>query len=315
MNAKALAALLLSAVAVSAFAGEATLTRIDAPAGAPRTVAEAVLQLRANRATRAAAAATAGVTSAKAAHRPGRIRPNVIEYETADTAFLIPAAASAAGSNGTFFKSDLTLGNFNNTTQNIGVGWLVTGKDNTNAPLTFFTIPANSIVTLNDFVGTTLKTSGLGALLFIAYDATGQNTDDQAFIDGFSRIWTPQPGSAGTVSQSFPSVSLLDSSDNFTAFALGLRQDASFRTNVGVVNLDTAPHTWTVASLNNTGKSFTITVPPFSLAQTGVPADFGGTGGNLSITFDVPDTNIFWSAYASSVDNVTGDGWVARATQ
>jgi len=314
MNAKALAALLISAVAVSTFAGEATLTRIETPAGAPRTVAEAVHLLRVHRATRAAAV-TPGAASAKSVRIPRRIRPNVIEYETADSAFLIPAAGSVPGSNGTFFKSDLTIGNFNNTTQNLGVGFLITGKDNSAAPLTFFTIPANSIVSLNDFVGTTLKTSGLGALLVIAFDAAGQEQDDMAFIDGFSRIWTPQPGSAGTVSQSFPSVSLFDAADDFTAFALGLRQDASYRTNVGVVNLDTAAHTWTVKSLNNTGKSFTMTVPPFSLAQTGVPADFGGTGGNLSVTFDVSATDIFWSAYASSVDNVTGDGWVSRATQ
>lgn len=315
MNAKALIPFLLSAIAVSAAAGEATLTRIETPNAAPRTVAEAVQRLRANRAVRASAAASSVATSAKRAHRPGRIRANVIEYETADSAFLIPAAGSVPGSNGTFFRSDLTIGNFNNVTQNLGVGWLQTGKDNTNAPLTFFTIPPQSIVTLNDFVGTTLKTSGLGALLIVAYDAAGQNQDDKAFIDGFSRIWTPQPGSAGTVSQSFPSVSLIDSTDDFTAFALGLRQDASYRTNVGVVNLDSATHVWTVTSLNNSGKTITLTVPPFSLAQTGLPADFGGTTGNLSVTFDVSGTDIFWSAYASSVDNVTGDGWVSRATQ
>ena len=315
MNAKFLTTLLLSTLAVSAFAGEATLTPIAAPAGAPRTVAEGVQLLRAKHPIRAAAATSSVPSAVRSARVPGRVRANVIEYETADNAFVIPAAGSVAGSNGTFFKSDLTLGNFNGTTQNIGVGWLQTGKDNSKAPLTYFTIPANSIVTINDFVGTTLKTSGLGALLIIAVDAGGQNADSEAFIDGFSRIWTPQPGSTGTVSQSFPSVSLFDSADNFTAFALGLRQDASFRTNVGVVNLDTAAHTWTVSSLNATGKNFTMTVPPYSLAQTGVPADFGGTSGNLSVTFDVPDSNIFWSAYASSVDNVTGDGWVSRATQ
>ena len=120
------------------------------------------------------------------------------------------------------------------------------------------------------------------------------------------RIWTPQPGSTGTVSQSFPAVSLFDSVDNFTAFALGLRQDASYRTNVGVVNLDSAVHTWTITSLN-TNATMTL--------QTGVPASFAGTSGNLSLTYDVPDTNFTWSAYASSVDNVTGDGWVSRATQ
>jgi hypothetical protein len=307
MNAKALPALLLSLLAVSAFAGEATLTRIATPEGAPRTVAEAVQRLRAG-------GVKVSTRTAKSVQRPSRIRPTVIELETADNAFLIPAAGSVQGSNGTFFRSDVTFGNFNGVTQNIGVGWLQTGKDNSAAPLTFFTIPANSIVTVNDFVSATLHTSGLGGLLIISFDDTGKNTDTEAFIDGFSRIWTPQPGSSGTVSQSFPAVSLFDSVDNFTAFALGLRQDASYRTNVGVVNLDTVAHTWTITSLN-TNATMTLVVQPFSLSQTGVPASFAGSSGNLSLSYDVPDANFTWSAYASSVDNVTGDGWVSRATQ
>lgn len=314
MNAKTLAALALSiATAVTAFADEGKLTQIAAPAGAPRTIAEAVAQLRA---TGPRTTHTLKVPKSLA----NRIRPNVIEYETADSAFLIPAAGSVAGSNGTFFRSDVTLGNFNSTSQNIGVGFMVAGRDNSTAPLTFFTIPANSIVSINDFVATTLHTSGLGGLLFIAYNASGTAVDDNAFIDGFSRIWTPQANTAGTpfaggsVSQSFPAVSLLDSADDFTAFALGLRADSSFRTNAGIVNLDSVAHTWTVASINN-GQSMQVTVQPFSLSQPGVPISFAGSGGNLSLTYDVTGTGFFWSAYASSVDNVTGDGWVSRATQ
>jgi hypothetical protein len=255
MQARILAPLFVAAVAASAFAGEATLTAIPAPEGAPRTVHEAVQLLRAHRAARAARPATSA-KSAKSARMPGRIRPNVIEYETGDSAFLA----------------------------------------------------------INDFVGTKLGVTGLGALLIIGFDSTGKTFDDNAFIDGFSRIWTPQPGSVGTVSQSFPSVSLFDSASDFTAFALGLRQDAGFRTNVGVVNLDTVVHTWTITSLI-TSKTITLDVQPFSLGQTGVPADFAGTSGNLSIAYDVNATDFFWSAYASSVDNVTGDGWVSRATQ
>jgi hypothetical protein len=307
MNAKALPALLLSLLAVSAFADEAALTRIATPEGAPRTVAEAVQRLRAG-------GVRVTARSAKSARRPSRIRPNVIELETADSAFLIPAAGSVQGSNGTFFRSDVTFANFNGVTQNLGVGWLQTGKDNSSSPLTFFTIPANSIITVNDFVATTLKTSGLGGLLVLAFDDTGKNTDTEAFIDGFSRIWTPQPGSAGTVSQSFPAVSLFDAVGDFTAFALGLRQDADYRTNVGVVNLDSVVHTWTITSLN-TNATMTLQVQPFSLSQTGVPASFAGSSGNLSLAYDVTGTDFTWSAYASSVDNLTGDGWVSRATQ
>src|ERR1043166_4214509 len=124
MNAKTLSALFLAAMtAVSAFAAEGVITRIATPEGAPRTVAEAVQNLRAT-GTR-----TAHVVKAPHLLKAG-VRANVIEYETADSAFLIPAAGSVAGSNNTFFRSDITIGNFNDTPQNIGVGFLVQGKDN-----------------------------------------------------------------------------------------------------------------------------------------------------------------------------------------
>ncbi|HEV2720467.1 MAG TPA: hypothetical protein VG323_10655 [Thermoanaerobaculia bacterium] len=297
---------LLAAVAVSAVASEGKLTPVPTAAAGPQTVAAAMQRFR--------EVHPAPLRVAKSVNKLRRARTNVIEFESADNAFLIPAAGNVQGSNGTFFRSDVTFVNYNDTAQNVGVGFLINGKDNTNEPLTHFTIDPQTVVTIPDFVGTTLKTSGLGSLLVLAFDSTGANIDDAATIDAFSRIWTPQPGSAGTVSQSFPAVSLFDSVDNFTAIALGLRADAGFRTNIGVVNLDSVKHTWTISSVNN-GKSFTMDVQPFSLSQTGVPADWAGAGGALAIAYDVPDQGFTWSAYASSVDNLTGDGWVARGTQ
>jgi hypothetical protein len=294
MNAKALAAVALSFVALSAFAAEGKLTPVAA--SKPLTVGQAMQRLRA-RAAR------------------GGVRANVILQERRWSSFLIPAAGSVQGANGVFFRSDVTFANYENVTRNIGVGFLVAGQDNTNEPLVHFNLEPQSVTTVNDFVGTALQRSGLGALLVFSFDAAGLNLDDEASsIDGFSRIWTPQPGSAGTVSQSFPSVSLNDSVDNTPAYALGLRQSSAFRTNAGIVNLNAAEHTWTVTSVN-TGATMTVTVKPYSLSQPGVPASFAGASGNLSLQFDVPDIDISWSAYASSVDNITGDGWVARATQ
>jgi hypothetical protein len=308
VKARLFSALSMFILAASAFAGEATLTAIEPSAGAPRTVHEAVQRLR-------AAGVRVTTRQTRSARSLGRVRPNVIEVETGDVAFIIPAAGNLQGNLGTYFRSDVSFGNFINSTQKIGVGWLVQGQDNSNAPLQYFTIPALTIAAMNDFVGTTLNKSGLGALLILAVDSTGNNVDLNAFIDGFSRIWTPQPGSAtGTVSQSFPAVSLQDSIDDFTAFALGLRQGGNFRTNVGVVNLDTAAHTWTITSVN-TSKTVTLTVPAYSLSQTGISNDFADANGNVALMFDVSATGFSWSAYASSVDNTTGDGWVSRATQ
>jgi len=296
MNLKPLLAAALSFAAVSAFAADGKLT--PAATAAPMTVGQAMQRMRESAAT-----------------RRGGVRPNVILQQRRWSSFLIPAAGSVQGANGVFFRSDVTFANYENATRNIGVGFLLTGQDNTNEPLVHFNLDPQTVTTVNDFVGTALSRSGLGALVVFSFDSAGVNLDDEASsIDGFSRIWTPQPGSAGTVSQSFPAVSLNDLVDNTTAYALGLRQGDGFRTNAGVVNLSGAEHTWTVTSVN-TGATMTVTVKPYSLSQPGVPATFAGASGNLSLQFDVPDLDISWSAYASSVDNTTGDGWVARATQ
>src|SRR6266498_3534659 len=152
MNARSLIALVIAVAAVSAFASEATLTAIETPTGAPRTVHEAFQRLR-------AAGVRVTTRQTRSARRLGRVRPNVIEVETGDVAFIIPAAGNLQGNGGTYFRSDVSLGNFINATQKIGVGWLVQGQDNSNAPLQYFTVPALTIAAMNDFVGTTLNKS------------------------------------------------------------------------------------------------------------------------------------------------------------
>lgn len=298
-NRAILSSLVIAAFAVTAASAQ-NLVRIARPNGAPVTISQAVQQMHASGTKRI---------------RRSKIGTNVIEVETADIAFIIPAAGSIPGANGTFFKSDFSIGNFNNNDQKVGIGWLKVGTDNSKAPLQYFTIPANTVASFNDFVGTQLNQSGLGALLIIAYDSTGQNVDQSALIDGFSRIWTPQPGVAnGTVSQGFPAVSIMDSEGDFTAYAMGLRQDANFRTNVGIVNLDTVAHTWTVKSL--TGAQSSVTVQPYSLSQGSIAAGSAPASGYVTLMITPTDSaDFFWSAYGTSVDNVTGDGWVSRATQ
>ena len=284
-------------VIVGATTSAQELTRIERPSNAPATAKELVQEIR-----------------ARGAGRLGRISPNVISSETSDSGFIIPAAGNLAGANGTFFRSDLSLANLRGVDQRIGISFLQSGTDNSSAPVLYFNLPANSVVSYGDFVGQQMKTSGLGGLLVGAVTATGAG-DENGLINGFSRIWTPQPGSVnGTVSQSFPAVSVFDSFGPSVAYALGLRQDANFRTNAGVVNLDSASHTFTVQAL--TGVKTTVTVLPFSLAQVGIPAGSANSGGYVTLLISPNDTAGFlWSAYGTTVDNTTGDGWVSRATQ
>ncbi len=278
------------------------IERIPEPPGRTRTVGDAAIQIRDL------------IESHSATHQSGRKTPNVINVDDRDSAFLFPITGNVAGANGTYFRSDASISNYRSITQNISVGFLVQGQDNRNGGLQRFTLPANSTVILNDFVGVTLQRSGLGAVLVFADDPLG-NVDSAGQIDGASRIWTPQAGnSAGTVSQSFDAVSVLDSIGSLTAYVIGLKQSSAFRTNVGVVNLDSVTHTWTIRSVA-TGVITTVTVPPLSVSQVGLAAGSASASGNVNLTMQSDGFGFYWSAYGTTVDNVTGDGWVERAKQ
>lgn len=269
-----------------------SLERIDAPAHGPQTLGAAINQARI------------------ASH--SRIRPMVIALDFHDDAFIIPIAGNAAGANNTFFRSDVNISNFRSVGQKIGVGWLALGTNNSSAPLQYFNVPANTTAALADFVGVTLGKTGLGGLFIEGVDSAN-NLDTSADLDGNSRIWTPQPGSSGTVSQNFAARSVIDLIGSGAATITGMKQNSSFRTNFGVMNLSNSAVTWTVRSAI-TGAQSTVTVQPFSIVQTGAPAGSGDGLGNvvLVLSSDTADT---WSAWGSSTDNVTGDGWVVSGVQ
>jgi hypothetical protein len=276
------------------FAAVAFLIAVSAAAQV--TLAEHVAQLR-------EAQSNARATS--------EVHENVINLDGAASALLFPAAGSVAGSNGTFFRSDVSLVNYLSSDQNIHVFFLKQGIDNSSATSTSINLSANTPAVQRDFVGTTLGQSGLGAIVVFAMSGGAVTTS--ASMDGFSRIWTNQPGALGSVSQAFPPISIHDSIGSLTGYALGGRQDTDFRTNVGIVNLDTVAHTWTI-DVNGVQKrqTFTIFVPAFSMNQQAIPA---GVYGDLAVSMKSDGFAFWWSAYVTSVDNRTGDGWVSHVNQ
>jgi hypothetical protein len=281
----------IGALAASAAIAQTGLVRV---AGPPMTISQAL--------ERMAPSAVLG---------PG-VERKVIQLETADSAFLIPAAGSVQGAGGTYFRSDFSVGNYRAATQTIGIGWIAQGVDNSAAPLTYFSIPGNQTVIQSDVVAQALHQSGLGSIIVFG-ETTSHNTDNSAQLLGFSRIWSNQPNASGTVSLQFPAVSPFDSIGSSHAYALGLRHDNQYRTNVGIVNLDSVQHVWTIriAGLTSTG-TFSVTVLPYSMKQTPLPS---GNYGDLFLDLQPSGSGFPWSAYGASVDNITGDGWVARAIQ
>ena len=237
-----------------------------------------------------------------------RPRASIIAVDWEDSQFIIPAAGSLQGNQGTYYRSDVTLSNRRSIAQKIAVLWIAQGINNGSSPVMYFNLPAGSAVFQDDFVAKALNKTGLGSIVVIGVDAAN-NPDTDAQLDGFSRIWTPQPNASGTVSQEFPAVDYQDTLA--TSYGYGLRQDAQYRTNIGFVNLYGTPNTFSTTIVGTGGTtSFTQEVLPYSMQQRGVP---GGNWGNFLVRVNSAATNFnWWSAYASSTDNITGDGWVSH---
>jgi hypothetical protein len=241
------------------------------------------------------------------------LRKKVLSLDATEAAFLFPSAGSVIGAGGTYWRSDVMLANYRSVAQRIGVGWIAQGVDNSTRPLQYYSIAANTPVFVADFVANQLGQSGLGSVLVVGAMPTGTAIDTNATLDGFSRIWTPQPNASGTVSLSFPGVTFYDSFGSALGYGLGLRHDSAYRTNVGIVNLDSVSHTWTVTINGSSASgSFNVTVLPASMRQVPLPS---GNYGNLLVHLQADAPGFWWTAYGASVDNITGDGWISHVMQ
>lgn len=237
--------------------------------------------------------------------RQHRVAPLVASGDT-EPVFIFPVVGSLAGGGGLYFKTESTIVNAVNRSQDILLFWFPVGGGSANCTRSAkrFRMDANTWYLWADFVGQVFGTAGLGAAAVVAVDSAG-NPDVNARIDGFSRIWTPIPGFGGTASQSFSAESF-----NITTggqFAVGLRHDEAFRTNVGIFNYDTIGRTFDVYVTGLRGQtSYSMSVDACSLVMNSVPP---GIYGGLELDVTARDGRALWYGFGSSVDNVSGDNW------
>ena len=270
----------------------AALTRVDGPA---MTIGQALARL-----------------SSSAPAAPG-FAPKVIQLETADSAFLIPAAGSVQGAGNTYYRSDFMAGNTRSSAQRIGIGWIAQGVDNSSAPLDYFSVPANQFVSNRTSWRRCSERAALGRFWCTAQRPPNNDIDVNGspprLLPDLEQPAQRQRHGLAAVSGRLPQ----DAIGSARAYALGLRHDAQYRTNVGIVNLDSVSHTWTVRDRRAcaTSTTFNVTVLPYSMKQTPLPS---GNYGDLFLDLQTTGSG-FWSGYGASVDNITGDGWVARALQ
>lgn len=223
---------------------------------------------------------------------------------------LVPAAGSVQSANGTFFHSDIAIFNYRNEPQTILVQWLPRGTSGLTGTLNQFRLSAFSGLISEDFVVDFLHQTGLGAILVTALSDAG-TPDPAGRLVVTERIWTPQPGTTGTVSQTFPTLATSEINTQVPAI-LGQRIDDRYRTNVGIVNFSSAEVSFDVLQ-NSDDPTFapivqTVTVPPFAMQQVSAQ-NFKATALQIRITPKSAISPAQWVAYGSSVDNVTGDSW------
>ena len=225
----------------------------------------------------------------------------------AQSELVVPVAGDVAGARGTHFRTDVTVRNRRDVPQDVQLEFLPTG------PEFRTTLGAHETATFEDIVAGKFQTTGIGAI--VIKTMRGDANDAAGQLTAAYRIYTTTPRGAGTMSQSSNAIDLSRASDQTSKMALaaGLEQDSAFRTNVGVFNgdADRARDFRVTATGNHGSATMILTVQPNSTAQAPLPpVDLGHATVKFELLDDPPAA---WVAYASTIDNQSGDSWMTTA--
>lgn len=241
--------------------------------------------------------------------------PAVYAQTESGAELMIPFAGSTAGALGTFFRTDVSILNYRDVEQPLVIGFYPLNEDFLGYEReATVVLPPHSTTNYEDVVATLFERGGVGAIV-INDRTSGPRFDPNAKLVASYRIWTRRTDGNGTTSQSSMAVSLSAlPPGRQTRVAFGVRQDADFRCNVGIVNLNYGSRSYRVTASSPSGSVTTgVMVVGSSMTQVPLPqADLG----YVTVTVEPLDTldADVWTAYATSVDNHSGDGWLQNAT-
>jgi PKD repeat protein len=200
----------------------------------------------------------------------------------------IPVVGRSPGANGTFWRSDVAF--FNPTSERMNLTINFGGSNKT------LSLGARDTRVVADVLADYGRASGQGAL-FVSWTGSGPVVT--------SRTYTSVAATGGTYGQSIDPVTAFDN----TGYVPGLRSDASYRSNAGVVNGGGTRETFFVTALSPTGNelaSTTITLNAGELTQFAIGNLFPNVSGTFTLAVRGDgDAKLF--AYGSMVDNISGD--------
>jgi hypothetical protein len=214
----------------------------------------------------------------------------------------IPVVGKVAGANNTNFVTDLRIVNNGGATASVKLDYFAqsaTGHATPSATQTISVAPGEQRV-LDDVVGTTLATAGLGGLRITA---------DQSVVASARIVNDLRGQNQGTAGFA------VDAAEAGKTFGtvLFLANSADYRTNIGYFNAGSAPATVTLTARSTTGAVLgtdSVTIPAWAMVQQ--PA--------FSLISSVAEANrtqndfyVTWTStapvfvYGAVTDNKTGD--------
>jgi hypothetical protein len=229
--------------------------------------------------------------------------PTFYAAATPAPSVYLPGIARVTGYGSTFFSTDLSIANVGDETATVEVTFLEHDRDNNRAPSRVLTLAARETRHIDDALGTLFGLSETYGALAIE----GEDTDRIVVAE---RISTPSGSGAGTVGQQVDA--LPDSGFFSSGSILGLRQDAAFRSNVGLFNPEPFTAAVTLDLRRAGGESIgnaIVLVPPLGYVQRNLAILFPGApiaeGEVLTLSVDSPELDVF--AFAAVIDNVSQD--------
>ena len=220
--------------------------------------------------------------------------------------WVLPSSAHAPGAAGAFFTTDLTLANTGSSDATVTLRFLSHDEDGTNGPRRDLALPAGASTRVADVLGSLFGvSSGYGALLVSSSVPTLAVTSETS---------TPAPA-GGTYGQSvpaFPDSSLIRPGS--PASIGGIRENASFRTNLVLANPTALPVTVHVELRSAAAVllgAVDVALAPLSMTQVGrVGAALAGAGIQLAdgrLDLSTATSSGAFAAYATVIDNATND--------
>lgn len=216
---------------------------------------------------------------------------------------LVSVATYVGGIGGTSWRTELNLFNAGTQSANVALVFIPTAGGNV-VSRSVFLAPKQAKTYANALADLFGITYGAGAL---GIEATSAGTSADLRVS--SRTFTT--GVTGTYGQSVPDVQPEGLAK--TLYITGIAANASFRTNVGLVNRGTAAMNATLTLYSRTGATVStksIAIPANSFQQAPLAsffAEVAGASHDVLTMRIVAATSDAISAYASVVDNLTQD--------